>query len=93
MEYIQEQLQTDLTVAAIARAINMSSYHFTRLFKISTGQSPYRYVIVARAKKARDLLASGKFSIAEVAQQAGFADQSHLTRNLKQVFGITPKSS
>lgn len=38
--YIQDQLQTDLTVSGIARSVHMSPYHFTRLFKKSTGQSP-----------------------------------------------------
>src|SRR5262249_9034650 len=92
LEYIHERLQSDLIVADMAQAIHMSPYHFSRLFKVSTGRSPSRYVIEARAKKARDLLASGKVSIAEAAQQAGFVDQSHLTRNFKQIFGTTPKT-
>jgi AraC family transcriptional regulator len=50
IEYIQDQLGTDLTVSGIARTVYMSPYHFTRLFKQSTGQSPYRYVIHARVK-------------------------------------------
>lgn len=91
IEYIQDQLGTDLTVSGIARAVHMSPYHFSRLFKQSTGQSPYRYVIQARAKKARELLTSGKFSITAIAHRVGFADQSHLTRHLKHIFGITPK--
>jgi AraC family transcriptional regulator len=91
VEYIQDQLRTDLTVSEIARAVHISPHHFTLLFKQSTGQSPYRYVIEARARKAKELLASGKFSISEIAHQVGFADQSHLTRHLKHLFGITPK--
>jgi AraC family transcriptional regulator len=90
-EYIQDQLNTDLTVGAIAQSVNMSLDHFARLFKQSTGRSPYRYVVEARAKKARNLLASGKFSIIEIAHNLGFADQSHLTRQVKEVFGTTPK--
>jgi AraC family transcriptional regulator len=41
VEYIRDQLDTDLTVSGIAQAVYMSPYHFTRLFKESTGQSPY----------------------------------------------------
>jgi AraC family transcriptional regulator len=88
--YIHDHLNIDLTVAGIARAVHMSPHHFTLLFKQSTGQSPYRYVIEARARKARELLNSGKFSISEVTYQAGFADQSHLTRHIKQAYGVTP---
>jgi AraC family transcriptional regulator len=88
--YIHDHLNMDLTVAGIARAVHMSPHHFMLLFKQSTGQSPYRYVIEARVRKARDLLNSGKFSISEVTYQAGFADQSHLTRHIKHVYGVTP---
>jgi AraC family transcriptional regulator len=91
IEYIQDTLETGLTVAAIARTVHMSPYHFARLFKQSTGKSPYGYVIQARAKKAKELLTSGKFSIIEIAHRLGFADQSHLTPQLKRTFGVTPK--
>ena len=91
VEYIHDQLETGLTVSGIAQTVHMSPYHFTRLFKQSTGQSPYRYVIQARVKKARELLTSGKFSIIEIAHRLGFSDQSHLTRHLKHAFGLTPK--
>jgi Bacterial regulatory helix-turn-helix proteins, AraC family len=47
VEYIQDQLDTDLTVSGIAQAVYMSPYHFMRLFKESTGQSPHQYVIEA----------------------------------------------
>jgi AraC family transcriptional regulator len=91
IEYIQDQLDTDLTVSGIAQAIYMSPYHFTRLFKESTGQSPYQYVVEARARKAKELLTTGKFTISEAAHQVGFVDQSHLTRHFKRVFGLPPK--
>jgi AraC family transcriptional regulator len=91
VEYIRDQLGTDLTVSGIAQAVNMSPYHFTRLFKESTGQAPYQYVVEARARKAKELLTTGRFTISEVALRVGFADQSHLTRHFKRVFGLTPK--
>jgi AraC family transcriptional regulator len=91
VEYIQDQLGTDLTVSGIAQAVYMSPYHFTRLFKKSTGQSPYEYVVEARVRKAKELLTTGKFTISEVAIHVGFADQSHLTRHFKRVFGLPPQ--
>src|SRR5258708_5430074 len=53
VEYIQDQLDTDLTVSGIAQAVCISPYHFMRLFKESTGQSPHQYIIEARVRKAR----------------------------------------
>ena len=89
--YIQDQL-ADLTVSGIAQAVCMSPYHFSRLFKESTGRSPYQYVVEARVRKAKELLTTGKFTISEVAYDVGFVDQSHLTRHFKRVFGLTPKT-
>jgi AraC family transcriptional regulator len=91
VEYIRDHLDTDLTVAGIAQAVGMSPYHFTRLFKESTGRTPYQYVVDARVKKAKELLTTGKFTISEAAFHVGFADQSHLTRHFKRVFGLPPK--
>jgi AraC family transcriptional regulator len=92
VEYIQDQLDTDLTVCGIAQAVCMSPYHFMRLFKESIGQSPHQYVIEARVRKAKGLLATGKLTISEAAYQVGFVDQSHLTRHFKRVFGMPPKT-
>jgi AraC family transcriptional regulator len=90
VEYIQDQLNADLTVSGIAHAVGMSRNHFTRLFKESTGQTPYQYVVDARVKKAKELLTTGKFTISQAAYHVGFVDQSPLTRHFKRVFGLPP---
>jgi AraC family transcriptional regulator len=91
VEYIQDQLDTDLSVSGIAQAVGMSPYYFSRLFKESTGQSPHQYVVEARVRKAKELLTTGKFTISEAAYRVGFVDQSHLTRHFKRIFGLPPK--
>jgi AraC family transcriptional regulator len=91
VEYIQDQLNTDLTVSGMAQAVGLSPDHFTRLFKKSTGQSPHQYVVEARVRKAKELLTTGKFTISEAAYHVGFVDQSHLTRHFKRIFGLPPK--
>jgi AraC family transcriptional regulator len=92
IEYIQDQLNTPLTVSDIARTVQMSPYHFSRMFKESTGQSPHQYVIEARVRRAREILRTGKFTVGEAAYRVGFADQSHLTRHFKRVFGLPPRA-
>jgi AraC family transcriptional regulator len=91
IEYIRDRLDADLTVSGIAQAVGMGPDHFAKLFKESTGQSPYRYVIEARVRKAKELLSAGKFTISEAAHLVGFVDQSHLTRHFRRVFGLPPK--
>ncbi|MEG4942590.1 AraC family transcriptional regulator [Microcoleus sp. F4-D5] len=92
IDYIQENLSENISLEAIANHIDMSSYHFCRLFKQSTGFSPYQYVIQQRVERAKQLLLQGKMSLAEIAIACGFTHQSHLNRHFKRLTGVTPKT-
>jgi AraC family transcriptional regulator len=90
IEYINDHLEQDLSIDAIAASIQMSPYYFSRLFKQSTGVSPYQYIIQCRVNRAKRLLHQG-LTIAETAYLVGFANQSHLNRHFKRWVGVTPK--
>ncbi|NJS10840.1 MAG: helix-turn-helix transcriptional regulator, partial [Microcoleus sp. CSU_2_2] len=70
----------------------ISSYHFCRLFKQSTGFSPHQYVIQQRVERAKQLLRQGQMSIGEIAIACGFSHQSHFNRHFKRLTGVTPKT-
>ncbi|MBD3885771.1 helix-turn-helix transcriptional regulator [Phormidium tenue FACHB-886] len=89
--YIQDHLAQDLSLDEIAAEVNLSSYHFARLFKQSTGLAPHQYQIRCRVERAKELLQIGDMAIAEVASQVGFYDQSHLSRHFKRIIGVSPK--
>jgi len=93
MKYIHENYPGDVSLANIAGAAHLSSYHLTRVFKKATGMSPHQYLVQVRVNSARSLLTAGAGdrSLAEIAAAVGFADQSHLTRHFKRMLGITPK--
>jgi AraC family transcriptional regulator len=91
-DYIGENLDSRLTLSDIADAANLSPFHFSRLFKTSTGVSPHQYVTEQRLQRARELLIGTDLPIHEIAWQTGFSDQSHLGRHMRRRFGITPKS-
>ncbi|HAA28967.1 MAG TPA: AraC family transcriptional regulator [Cyanobacteria bacterium UBA8553] len=91
VEYIQEHLEQDISIEAIAAELDMSSYHFARLFKQSTGLAPHQYLIKCRVERAKELLLQGEMAIAEIATQVGFYDQSHLNRHFKRIVGVSPK--
>jgi AraC family transcriptional regulator len=76
----------------VAAAVHLSPFHLARQFKQFTGATPHRYLVQVRVNAARSLLSagSGQRSLAEVASAVGFADQSHLTRQFKRHFGVTP---
>jgi AraC family transcriptional regulator len=91
-EYVQEHLAADLSLADMARVAGISPYHFARLFRQSTGRSPYRYLIEQRIARAQALLRDSRLSVADVAVRVGFYDHSHLSRHFKRVTGATPRA-
>lgn len=89
-EYIHEHADQNPSLIEIAQQVSLSPYHFSRLFKLSTGLSPHQYLINCRITQAKQLLKTTALSISEVAAQAGFTDQSHLARHFKRQFGVPP---
>ncbi|RUR76785.1 helix-turn-helix domain-containing protein [Chlorogloeopsis fritschii PCC 9212] len=92
IEYIDENLDQDLSLMEIAGIVQMSMYHFSRLFKQSTGLSPHQYVTNCRIEKAKRLLARTEEAINQIGQQVGFPNQSHFTSVFRKYIGITPKA-
>jgi AraC family transcriptional regulator len=90
LELIDAKLDARLTVETLAREAGLSVAHFSRAFKETMGRAPHQYLLAARLERARRLLETPGITLALVARQAGFADQSHLTRLFKREYGITP---
>ena len=88
---IEDRLAEDLGLAELASEAGLSISHFSSLFRLSTGLPPHRYIVQRRVERAQSLLQTTALPIEEVAITAGFYDQSHLTRQMHQVLGITPK--
>lgn len=74
----------------LASAVGLSRFHFLRLFSMHLGVTPHRYQLLLRISRARALLRSG-VPIAEAAADAGFYDQSHLTRCFHAIVGVPPR--
>jgi len=67
----------------------LTRYNLARQFRIMLGTSPYRYLLMRRLESARERI-HGEHPLAEVACDAGFADQAHFTRAFTSAFGLTP---
>jgi AraC family transcriptional regulator len=91
IDYIHTHLDRELGLGDLAAIAHLSPHYFTRLFKQSTGITPHQFVIRCRVERAKTLLLKGKDSIAQIAQQVGFANQAHLNLHLKRLLGVTPK--
>jgi AraC family transcriptional regulator len=92
IEYINEHLAINLTIAAIANELEMSQYYFSRLFKQSMGTSPYQYVMRQRIERAKYLLRTTPLSVVEIAVQTGFPNQNQLTVQFRKFTGTTPSA-
>ncbi|HKB35067.1 MAG TPA: AraC family transcriptional regulator, partial [Gemmataceae bacterium] len=91
VEYIEEHLETGPSLEQMAAVARLSVYHFARQFKKATGLPPHQFVILRRVERAQQLLqGGGDLSLAEVAANAGFFDQSQFTYHFKRVVGVTP---
>lgn len=90
--FIEDQLHEDISLEDMAQVARLSPYHFSRCFKETTGTSPHQYLIARRVEHARNLLTHSDLSLAQIAVQSGFSDQSHLTRHMKRILGQTPNT-
>lgn len=90
IEHIEENVDGRLALAELAAVAGVSASHFKALFKRSTGLPVHQYVIRRRVERARLLLLERTATIADVAAQTGFANQSHLARWMRRVAGVTP---
>jgi AraC family transcriptional regulator len=90
LAYIDEKADENLRLADLARAAGMSVFHFAKLFKRSTGQSPHQYALARRIEKAKRLLRQEGVSVLEVSARTGFLDQRHFTKVFRRFTGVTP---
>ena len=92
LDYIHEHLDQTIKLADLALLLNMSQFHFSHLFKQSLGIPPYQYLIQQRVERAKQLLKQTAQPITEIALLCGFNSHSHLTKQFRQVTGMTPKT-
>jgi AraC family transcriptional regulator len=92
LDYITDRLGGELRVAQIAEEVNMSPYHFTRLFKQATGLAPHQYIMHRRIEMAKKLLVETELPIVQIALEIGFQSQSRFTTLFRQFTGKTPKA-
>jgi len=92
LEHIEANVHRGTRLGELARLVHMSSFHFARLFKISTGLPPHRFVVVQRVEQAKRLLACADVPIATVGRAVGFRTASHFTAAFRRVTDVTPSA-
>lgn len=88
-DYLHAMYASQVSIADLARAAGVSSTQVIRAFSAGTGMPPHAYLVSLRVEHAKALLRMGHVP-AEAALEAGFSDQSQLTRHFKRLTGLTP---
>ncbi len=87
--HVHEHLGQPLTLAELADLAGLSIWRFATVFRQQVGVSPHRYICRLRVERAQALIREG-VPAATAASEAGFYDQSHLSRHFKSICGMTP---
>ena len=88
--YIADNLNESLTVSKLAQKVNMSSSHFSRVFKQQTGFSPYDYILISRLNRAKYLLQVTDMTVSSIAYEIGFNSESNFIYFFTENEGISP---
>ena len=91
LAYARKHITAPITVESMARAANLSSRQFIRVFKQETGHSPAKAVERLRVEMARAWIQEGRHSIEIIARQSGFRDRERMRRAFVRVFGEPPQ--
>ena len=90
MEYIEHHLDHNLSLTVLAQQSGVSPFHFARLFRQTTGESPHQYVVNRRIETAQHLLKETDLPLNQIALMTGFSSQSHFTHAFTKHLGQPP---
>ncbi|MDF7774399.1 AraC family transcriptional regulator [Sphingomonas sp. AOB5] len=90
IDHIERNLHRDIALDELAGLVGLSTPHFSRAFRRSLGEPPYRYFRRRRIERAKLLLAETDQGIAQIALECGYAAQSHFSSAFKLMTMTTP---
>ncbi|WP_294255784.1 AraC family transcriptional regulator [uncultured Sphingomonas sp.] len=88
--HVDSCLQGPILTSTLAEVAQLSTGHFCRAFKISTGETPHAYIVRQRIRRAQLLMRDTRDTLSQIACSCGLSDQAHLTRLFRRLVGTTP---
>ena len=89
-EYIDANLDRQLSLQELAAVTRTSASQFLRQFKLRFGMPPHAHVLQMRLARAQRLLTRSTLPIKDISSRSGFSDQSHMTRVFQRFLQTTP---
>ena len=89
-ELVHAKIEDDLSLDEMAQSVGLSTAHFARMFRKSTGQTPHQFVLRQRLERARAMLRAADSRVLDVAVACGFKTQQHFAQVFRDVWGVSP---
>jgi AraC family transcriptional regulator len=89
-DYVRAHLAESISVEALAELVELSPFHFSRVFKRATGMSPLQFVTRERIVRAQQLVRETSRSLIEIALEVGYTSPSHFAQVFRRVVGVAP---
>jgi AraC family transcriptional regulator len=89
-EFIHANIEDELTLSGMAQSVGLSAAHFSEMFRKSTGETPYQFVLRCRTERAKEILRKSELRVLDVAVACGFKTQQHFARVFRQLCGASP---
>jgi AraC family transcriptional regulator len=90
IDYIHDHIGEGLDLSSISQAAGLSPFHFARLFKAATGDSPFQFVTRTRMKRAKELLRKTRLPISEIGERVGYQKPSNFSARFRAIVGCPP---
>jgi AraC family transcriptional regulator len=87
---IHAKMEDDLSLDEMAQSVGLSTAHFARMFRKSTGQTPHQFVLRQRLERAKAMLRAPHARVLDVAVACGFKTQQHFAQVFRDLCGVSP---
>src|SRR6202166_1846811 len=89
-ELVHAKMEDELSLHEMAQAVGLSTAHFARMFRKSTGETPHQFVLRQRLERAKTMLRAPDARVLDVAVACGFKTQQHFAQAFRDVWGVSP---
>jgi AraC family transcriptional regulator len=89
-EFVDAKMEDDLTLCEMAQSVELSTAHFSRMFRKSTGETPHQFLLRQRVERGKEMLRSADERVMDVAVACGFKTQQHFAQVFRNMCGVSP---
>jgi AraC family transcriptional regulator len=89
-ELVHAKMEDDLSLDEMAQSVGLSTAHFARMFRKSTGETPHQFVLRQKVERAKAMLRAPDARVLDVAVACGFKTQQHFAQVFREVWGVSP---